>query len=227
MPHVKLAILGLMAVFALSATTPAVASALTHQWSINGTTLASGSKEEIQGNGLPSAREGQFEATVLGINLQIHCQTAILPSGKENVLTGGAVGTATVRIEFTGCGVFSVSAKGVSEHLSSCKVGEEPIVAKAEGELIEAGVLTLGSKSGETFATFKITKVGEASCAVEAKDEINGTQACTLPHYAVNTYAHELECTPGCSTLTLGSESARLYLGAGITLEKGGKWHSS
>ncbi len=227
MSRVKITMLSLLAVFALSAAASATASAATHQWIINGTALGKTETTEFQGNGLPYVQEGQFETSLAGLQLHIYCQTAIMPSGTTNVLVGGEVGKAEVFIEFTGCAVFEVSKAGVSVPLSTCKIEEEPIVAIAEGEMKEAGILTLKEK-GQVFSKFHITKVGATTCAVEAKVEVKGTQVCVLPHFGVALYVHVLECTPGGSSLENNAkEPARLYLGTGITLEKGGKFWSS
>jgi hypothetical protein len=236
MSKVKLVVLSMLAMFALSAAASATtASAATHQWSINGTLLATGAKEEVQGNGLPYVQEGQFEATVGTINLHLYCQTAILPSGKENVLLGGNPGRANGRIEFTGCGVFAVSTKGVSEPFPSCKVETEPIVAISEGELTKSGVLRLTGigGAGSVLTKFTIENTNkEAECLVKGKFEVKGTQVCVIPHSGVALYVHVVECTPGGSELKLlavekAEGEANFYLGAGVSLEKGGKFLSS
>ncbi len=227
MPRVKITMLSLLAVLALSAAASATASAATHQWIINGTALGKTETTEFQGNGLPYVQEGQFESAVAGTSLHIYCQTAILPSGPKNVLVGGEVGKAEVSIEFSGCALFTISKAGVSETLSTCKIETEPIIATAEGEMKEAGILTLKEK-GVPFSKFNIVKVGTSTCGAEIKLEIKGTQVCVLPHFGVALYVHVLECTPGGSSLTTSlAEPARLYLGTGITLEKGGKFWSS
>jgi hypothetical protein len=232
MSKVKIVMLSLLAVFALSAAASASASAAgTHQWLINGTLLGTGGTEEIQGNGLPYVQEGQFESSISGLGLHIYCQTAILPSGASNILEGGSTGKAKGKIEFSGCGVFDVSSKGVSETLSACKIAAEPIVAEATGELGSAGALTL---KGEPLARFSLEKVSakEGTCAASGKYEIKGTQVCVLPHYGVALYVHVIECTPGGSTLMTNVESkgenlSFLYLGIGAALKNGGKWLSS
>ncbi len=229
MSRVKIATLSLMAVCALSAVASATASAATHQWIINGTALGSGEKTEIQGNNLPYAQEGQFETEIAGLGLHIYCQTAILPSGAKNVLLGGAIGKAEVFIEFYGCALSAINKKGGLEALPTCKIEKEPIEATGEGELKEAGVLTLKEKGAGPFSKFSMVKTNrEVICAIEAKVEVKGTQVCVLPHSGVALYVHVLECTPGGSSLTTNfAEPARLYLGTGITLEQGGKFWST
>jgi hypothetical protein len=230
MSKVKIVMLSLLAVFALSAAASASASAATHQWLINGTLLGTGGTEEIQGNGLPYVQEGQFESSISGLGLHIYCQTAILPSGKENILEGGSTGKAKGRIEFTGCGVFDVSSKGASETLSACKIAAEPIVAKVEGELSGAGVLTL---KGEPLSIFEIVKTNkEATCAAAGIYEVKGTQVCVVPHYGVALYVHVIECTPGGSSLKTsvggaGENPSNFYLGVGAATKSGNKWLSS
>jgi hypothetical protein len=235
MSKVKLVILSMLAVLAVSAAASGTASATpcsfcTHQWSINGTLLATGAKEEVQGNGLPYVQEGQFESVVSSIYLHLYCQTAILPTGTENVILGGNPGRAKGKIEFTGCGVFQVNAKTWgSETLSACKIAAEPIVATTEGVLTKAGVLELKGVGGMTISKFEIVKVGNSVCAVEAKYEVKGTQVCVIPHNAVSLYVHVIECTPGGSELTtsvnaVGENETNFYLGVGVSLEKGGKF---
>ncbi len=231
MSRIKLTMLSLLAVLALSAAASATASAATHQWIINGTPLATGEKTEIQGNNLPYVQEGQFESTIGGLNIHLYCQTALVPSGASNVLEGGANGKAKILIEFRGCAIFQVTKAGVSEPLSTCKIESEPILAEAEGELKEAGILTLkplstSEEGGTVFSKFNITKV-TGTCAIEGKYKVKGSQACVIPHFGVDAYVGVLECTPGGSSLTLLAEPARLYLGTGITLEKGGKFHAT
>jgi hypothetical protein len=223
MSRVKIVMLGLLAVFAVGASASATASATsTHQWIIEGTSLGSTSKAEVQGNGLPHIQEGQIESSIAGLGLHIYCQTTILPSGASNVLEGGTVGKIKSKIEFTGCSIFDVTSKGASEHLATCKIETEPIVAEAEGELTGAGVLTLKGLSGGAIAKFNLVKANkEASCAAETKTEVKGSQVCVFPHDGVEAYTHVLECLPGGSSLTLSGEPARLYLGAGITRVKG------
>jgi hypothetical protein len=232
MSKVKIVMLSLLAVFALSAAASATASAAgTHQWFINGTLLGSGVKEEVQGNTLPYVQETQFEMTISGLGLHAYCQTTVIPGGDQNVIEGGSVGKAKVRLEFDGCAAFDVTGMGVSERLSGCKAGLEPVLAEAEGELINAGVLDL---EGEPIAKFEIVKANakESSCAIEGKYEIKGSLVCVIPHYGVPLYVHVLECTPGGSSLVASVGGAaetpiRLYLGVGISPRSGDKLLSS
>ncbi len=226
MSKVKLTMLGLVAVLALSAAASATASAATHQWIINGTALGTGEKTEFQGNGLPYVQEGQFETSIGGAPIHIHCQTPFLPSGMKNVLVGGEVGKAEVLLEFFGCVLSSISKTGVSETISNCKIESEPIEVVAEAELKEAGIVTFKEK-GAPFAKFGITKV-TGTCVIEAKLEVKGTQACVVPHFGVALYVHVLECTPGGSSVESSlREPVSPYIGLGITLEKGGKYRAS
>jgi hypothetical protein len=228
MSRVKLVVLGMLAVFALSVGASATAAAAgTHQWIIAGTPLASGSKEEVQGDNLPFVQEGQFESTVASLNIHVYCQSTLVPIGSSNVLEGGSVGKAKVKLEFTGCALFQVTSKGVSESLPACKI-KEPITAESEGELTEAGILGLKQIGSTPFSTFSIEKSNkEASCAAEGKLEVKGTQACVIPHFSVDAYTGVLLCTPGGSALTSLGNPARFYLGTGVSLTKGGKWHAT
>ncbi len=87
MSKVKFAMLSLTAAFAMSAVASATAAA--HEWLVNGTPLASGATEGLQGEGAL----GRFEAVVKGTSIYVSCQE-IVAGSEKNFLEGGNPGKA-------------------------------------------------------------------------------------------------------------------------------------
>ncbi len=190
---------------------------------VNGANIIAGEKVEAQTDSLSTVN--QLESAVAGVGLHVTCEEALGSPGTENVLE--EAGKVILKPEFKGCAVSDVSSKGVSEPLSVCKVKEGGFTVTSDGELTAAGILTLKPMGKEPFATITIEGNKESKCTVAGTFKIEGSQICTLPHYAVEAYAMVLACGPGGGKLTMGGEAARLYSTLGVTSAKGGKLSSN
>ncbi len=222
MSRMKFVMLSLVAAFALSAT--AVSTASAHEFLVNGTPLASGATEGLQGEQNLNTIY-QFESVVKGTSIHITCQETLIGSEK-NFLEGGNPGKAKLFPEFKACTGYSVNTKThLVENLPECKT--KVTSTQAEGELTGPGELTLRPKSGSSFAEVEFaTETG--ACTIAGTFKVEGNELCTLPHFAVEGAVAQLECNPGGSSLKLGgTEPAKFYGGFALASTKGNKFSSN
>ncbi len=206
MTRAKVAMLGLLAVFALSASASAVASAATHIYRVEGTEL----KENLKVEG--SGPAGGLETTVAKLHIVLDCQEDVIAGEiKNNKGKGESIG----KIEFRNCDFYK-SEKGRKVPLTACGVAEG-LKAEATDELTEHGQdLFRGVGPNEKFAEFEIT--GE-SCAIDGRFEVIGSQLCTIPEAEFEKVVHGLICTPPGSKLLFGKEAAQLFGEGQVKLE--------
>jgi hypothetical protein len=220
MSRMKLVVLSLVAAFALSAVASSTALA-THEFKVEGKTIASGSNVEVQGQIIEL---GQLEGTLgKSVNIHITCNDALGPASAKNVLESG--GKAKLFAEFKGCSVYEVN-KGGPVNLEACKVKE--ITAEANGETTaEAGTIKFeGSGTGKSFGKVVIGKVAGSSesCSVEGEVEVTGSQLCDIPSYAFEGDIGELICTgTGSKELQLNKASAKIYARLAVAPTNGQK----
>jgi hypothetical protein len=214
MSRMKIVVLGLLAVFAVSAV--ASSSAFAHEWLVNQKAIAKGEKVEIQGNQIPGIN--QLEDTIAKLSVHISCQLVIVPAAGNILTEGGRL--EKFKTEYKACTVTTVSG-GVVESQPKCKVKE--FAVEGTGELSEAGIVSLKEKEKVGLATIHIEEVtGAGACTLAGEFKVEGSQICTLPHYAVDVDVAVLECNPaGSKELKLGSEPAKLYSSVGLSATKG------
>jgi hypothetical protein len=213
MSKAKLAILSMLAAFALSAT--ASATAMAHEFFVNEKAIGKGEKVEVQGNQIPGVN--QLEGTVAKLQVHITCQENPLPAGSTDVLE--EAGKLKIKSEYKGCTVSTVSG-GVVENQPKCKLKE--FAAEGSGELIESGTMSV---KGSPLGTVHIEEVtGAGACTLTGEFKMEGTQACTVPHSEVVVTVLTVECNPaGSKELKLGAEPTKLTSTASITGTKGQK----
>ncbi len=208
MSRVKIVLLSLLAVFAVSAAASATASAsATHVYKIEGTELASGS-EAIEGDSLT----GGLETKIAKLNTVLICQ--------EDIVKGEIKpkGESTAIVEFKNCYLVEKNKEGKKTFLTACSV-KEPVEAKANDELTEHSIdVFKGSGEKEKFAEVEIKGEG---CALNGKYEVLGSQTCAIPESEFEKAVHSLICTPAGSKLTFGKEAAQLFGEEQVKLKSG------
>jgi hypothetical protein len=219
--RIKPTVLSSLAVFALSATVASTASAVTHEFKVGGTTIAKGSKVEVQ---YQSQESSQLEGELAKTSITIGCSNMVGPASSSNVLE--AEGKAKLKTEFKACTLGIVSG-GKPENVPGCKIGNGgTIIAEANGELAqtEEGVIKYTGSQGATekVSTFEITEAagGSPKCPLGALTvEVKGKQLCSFPKYGFEAAGSEVLCTAvGSESLQLGkaggseSKNARFYV---------------
>jgi hypothetical protein len=216
MMRFRLIMLGLLAVFALSAVGAASASAET----------------KICQSGLPHLVFCFHDNTEIGTPPQ-----AVLGTSGLSLLTGVALGaniklhckkdTFTGQLELLGRNHGTISFKEcVLVEPSNCKLGateETAIPAVVLSQLIgtiakpEVLFASLTGTAG-TIAEFKI--IEKSGCAVIGNYPVTGEQICELPNGTVALVEHEIKCTKAKLLLKVGGNSAgfssiaQIHLGA-------------
>jgi hypothetical protein len=215
MSRMKLIVLGLLAAFALSAIAASTASAVTHEWKVEGTTIAKGSKVEAAGQ----VTSGTLEFEVGSTSIEIKCDyPGLLSAGSTNYLE--AEGKNHLKIESFGCTVRKIE-KGKPVNLPECKVKEGKTAVEATGELEQArpGVNKFTSVSG-SLAIEKNTN----ACGVEGTVNYEGKLTCGLPWFGFEIFQWKFWCTPwGSHPFLIGGKPARIWWIIQLQLLKGQK----
>jgi hypothetical protein len=189
MPKIRLMLLGLVAVFAISAV--AVTSASAHNFK-------TASEKPITKTFSVEGKSGasQLDSSIALEKIIIQCEKDTFTGSIE---TGGKnKGT----IKFKEC-VLENSKKVA---IAGCKV-TEPIEAKVNSELTETPVQELFTpEAGGVFVTIEIT--GCEKTALNGKYEVKGFQLCKLPSAGVESVEHVIWCIKAGSSLKLGNEKA-------------------
>jgi hypothetical protein len=216
MSKMRLIALSLLAVFAMSASTAASASAAP-VFLVEGTELLS--SEAVEGTiGLTLQK---IETKILNVPLLKECE--------DDIGTGviKPKGESTGRLEGKGCQIFE-NSNGKKIPLVNCSI-REPLIAEFIGQLTEPGVAEIKGSEG-IFTSFELA--GE-KCVIKGKYKLTGSQVCTSPEAAIEKTIHEGTCTPAgtASRLVFGTgektEPAQLF-GNGISkLKSGKKWSAS
>jgi hypothetical protein len=227
MSRVKLVLLGMLAVFAVSAAASASASASQAYWrcaNVGATEgrwhdaqcTKKGSPEEFATREITS-EEDTFSSKVSILKSATVTITCKVDEGRGKIETGGK---SEGEIKFREC----------STNLEHCAV-VEPIVFKFTDQLL----LTSGIEEDE----FKATKANETfveitlegtSCALKGTHPVKGSQTCPLPNGEEPLIEHEITCTSAGSKLKFGSEAATFESTEHVTLagaNKGKDWGSS
>jgi hypothetical protein len=189
MSRVKVLLVSLLAVFAVSAAVSATASAA-HVYLIEQTELLSSEAVEDQG------QNGKIETKILNIPIFIQCQ--------EELSTGviKPKGESTFRIEFKNCYAVQ-NENGKKIFLVNCTIGE-PIIAEGPDQLIEHSVDEFkGELKGEKGVFAEVSLTGE-KCVIKGKFKVTGSQLCAIPEAEFEKVLHHLICTPAGSKLVFG-----------------------
>jgi hypothetical protein len=192
MSKVRVALMSLLAVSAVSVFASAAASAgPTHIFKIEGSELK-GTEIGVEADSL----SGKIEFSLFWLPLVIQCEEDISRGRiKEK-------GKSETTIEFKDCFV-AESEKGKKVILSSCTI-TEPVIAEAKGELTAHGVDTLkGNKVAinEIFSEFQI-----GTCAEKGVYQIKGSEACATPESEYEKVIHIGICTPAGSNVLMEKE---------------------
>jgi hypothetical protein len=223
MSRMKLVVLSLVAAFALSAVASSTALA-THEYLVNGETIAKGSKVEVQGQIMEL---GQFETEIAKLSIHITCNDAYGLKGEGNVLE--AEGKSKLKAEFKACTLYQING-GIPEGEPKCKVAA--ITATAKGLLTETGIVKFTGLESELFTKFEISEVkGAGTCNFLGKFEVKGSQLCAIPSYGFEGDIGELVCDGvGSKELKLnqeggteGNKEAKIYARFAVTGTKGQK----
>ncbi len=197
MSRVKIVLLSLLTVFAVSAAASATASAgTTHIYKIEGTPLAT--TEGIEGDSLT----GGLETKIAKTNIVLICQ--------EDIVTGKIEkeGKSAAEIKFKNCYLVEKNKEGKKTFLTACSLAE-PVKAEATDELTEHSLDTFtGSGAKEKFAELEIKGEG---CVLNGKYEVTGSQVCAIPESEFEKAVHVLICTPAGSKLVFAKEPAQLF----------------
>jgi hypothetical protein len=190
MTRVRVVLLGLLAVFAVSAVASSTASAA-HVYLIEQTELLSSEAIEDQG------QNTKLETRILNISVFIQCQEE---------LSSGVIkpkGESTFKIEMKNC-YLAENNNGKKVFLPGC-TPVEPIIIEGTDQLIEHSVDEFkGELKGEkgVFASIELT--GE-KCVLKGKFKISGAQTCAIPEAEFEKVLHHLICTPAGSKLVFGT----------------------
>jgi len=204
--RLRVLLVSMLAVFAVSAVASASASAANHEYFVEGVAL--GATETVSGTSAVS----KLEAPGL---ITIECATDSFTGTIE------PKGLSTATVKFKTCTVVGAA---------TCKVAE-PIEFTANNKLTvllnEANVFGPGDlfepPTGKEFVTITIT-----GCALEGKYVAEGKQQCILPAGETELVKHEIECKPKGSEIHLKAKEAKFTSTETVELsgaKKGQKWH--
>lgn len=196
MKRIRIVGLCLTAMFVLGVAT---ASASAHEYQVEGGTVP----QPIKGG---SKTVSKLEGTVLGEKLTIECTKQTINKGE--LLAGGK---SNGEITYEGC-----SVKGQA----TCEVPN--IKFKVNDELTGGPPVKdvfLPTGANEEFVTIEI-KV----CGLKGKYPVKGKQTCNLPGGEEFAPAHNIECLPAGSELTLGTEPAHYTGTTEVSLVSGLKF---
>ncbi len=205
MLRIRLLLVGLFVMFAVSAITSASASATTQRWFVKGEELASGKVEKVVSKG---TEKFILKSTALALTVKIECTTEKSKGTIENP-SGGGAGKGTDVIEFSGCTVPEPAGEG-------CKI-TEPIKAEASMELVEFSEKAADEFKPKTTNFTELVFTGCSSTELDKTYPIKGTDT----GIALNTTS-ELEFTNTSGNLTYGGEPAKLKGKSELELESGG-----
>lgn len=199
MCKLKKLVVGALAVVALSAVAPAIASA--HEFLVEGKPVTG---EVNLKTGLLTSGDWTLKTTVLTIKIEILCKDATILGGV--ILPSGLVDK--IKIDFSECEVVKPAGCKVTEPIELNPLGgtleKEPVEAKFKPE------------SGETFVSIVFT--GCTTEALNGSHEVTGTQTCALPKASESVALHEIECKATGSALFFGGNAAT-FEGSGINTE--------
>jgi hypothetical protein len=178
--RLRVSLLSLLAVFAVSALASASAYAVKsdeYVWKVNGATLGAGLTEKAKTAGGPFILEGKI-ATVA---VEIECKKQ--GEVEEGNIKGGNPGTDEATVTFTECKILNqalckvavANTKVKTELVEIIKVLKEDAVPPTE-EAVDGHVGELFRPEGTKFTTITIT-----GCALNGTFEVTGTVAAKLP----------------------------------------------
>lgn len=242
MSKVKLILLGMLAVLAVSAVASATAEAKEtigfwdcqpHEnghWENSQCTKAGPpddyETEEIRETKAEgTSQTSELAGKLLGISVLIRCEkdtfTATLKAG----------GASEGEVKFTGCRVLTENESVLKER-PECIV-KEPIEFKFTDRLIETGKQAFSDEfkgileSGKTFVEITIENKGTEKCPVADTAKVTGTQTCPIPKAEEPLVTHEIVCTPTGSNLELGGKPAKFTSTEKVKLDSGQDWGSA
>jgi hypothetical protein len=190
MSRVKVLLVSLLAVFAVSVAVSATASAA-HVYLIEQTELLSSEAVEDQG------QNGKIETKILNVSVFIQCQ--------EELSTGSIKpkGESTFKIEFKNCYAVE-NNNGKKVFLVNCIVGE-PVAAEGTDQLIEHSVDEFKGELKATKGLFAELELTGEKCILKGKYKVTGSQVCAIPEAEFEKVLHHLICTPAGSKLVFGT----------------------
>jgi hypothetical protein len=195
MSRVRVALLSMLAAFAVSAVASASASA-THAYLIEQTEITS--SEVIEDDSYAS----QLEGKVAGLPIYIEC---------SEDLSSGVIkpkGESTFEIKFSNCFIVE-NSKGKMVFETACEV-KEPIVAAGKDQLIEHSVDEFkGEGTEEKFV--ENLEIKGTKCVLNGKYVVKGSQLCATIHAEFEKVIHNLDCTPSGSKLKFAGEAAQFF----------------
>jgi hypothetical protein len=225
MTKVKLVLLGMLAVFAVSAVASASASAaLETRGAYVCANVGSGGQwknaecSEKESNGKFSTKElgteaveGTSETSELAGKIG-SVRTIIIC--KKDEFSGSllSTGASSGEVKFREC-VAEKENEGKRGILVNCKV-KVPIEFKFTDQLLlntTTGIFEdefKATKSEETFVEITIEETG-GTCTIKGEYKAKGTQNCELPKATLALVTHEIVCKPEGSNLKLGAEPAK------------------
>lgn len=244
MSRIRLILLSLLAVFAVSAVASASASAhrfigsecfkpaIPNNANLKWSTQVKCEKAmpkmgeamepwEAEPLAVPAKVEGMsgksvLKSEVMGVKVFITCE--------EDTFTGEleAAGASKGEVTFTKCAVLNEKGK----QISSCTV-KQPIEFKFKDQLVGALGAVEDEFSPAVAGTPFVTITIEGSpCALAGPYEVKGTQKCELPEAGVLKEKHEIVCTEAGSSLKLGVEKATFESTETVKLKSGKNWGS-
>jgi uncharacterized Zn ribbon protein len=238
MTKVKLALLGMLAVYAVSLAASAAASAATQgywdcqkvgtstgRWN-NSHCTARGGTEEWATKGLTGTETKGIEGTssisilagtILGKAITIECLKDIIVKGKNSVLKAG--GASEAEIVFRECKLFiEGKLSGVCTVPDITLKVNDQLIHNAKGEIEDEFTPT---KAEEVFVEIKIEG---AECALKGTFKVKGKQICEFPNASQSLVTHQIVCKPAGSTLTLGGAAASFTGEEHINVVGGPQW---
>ena len=242
MPRIRLILLSVLAVFAVSAIASASASALEYsrcknvgkglgffensnckheggekEWEF--VPIEAGVKLKVEG----TDNGGKLESTIAGLKAIIECQSSSFTGELE------AEGKSSNEVvKFTGCEFF-INSHGAKTAEPACAVAE-PLETKKLNNILVAGPalgpeVEFSPAAGKVFAEFEIINCAlAAKVKVETATEGKG-QVCELPEGSYGRVDHEIECSSdGSGELRIGANKVNFFTNFDAKLESGAWW---
>jgi hypothetical protein len=217
MLRTKLVLLGLAAVFIVSAVASSSAFAAAEtRFSVENKAVTTATN--VVGTSGPS----QLESVVAGAKILIECEKDTFKGTIEEL------GKSKGEITFEGCKVFVIK-EGKKESESACTVPN--IKFSFKDQLVPGNGATAEEEfspaSGTLYVAFEITG---ASCLLKGKYEVKTTtegkgQRCALPAGEIEQEKHEVDCTStGSGELRFGTEKVSFFSTDVVLLESKKVW---
>lgn len=201
MSRLRVVVLSLFAVVAVSAVASASASAAHYAVEGVSVTTATATTSVIG--------ESTLTSKILGTTIEIKCK-----KGKSSEATIEAAGASKGVLVYEECKVATPASCGVSATLTTKKVTDA---------LVEAGGVVTADKFTGEGAAEEYIEIEILTCSLKGKYKVKGMQECKVDN-ETEAVEHTLTCLAAGSKLKLGPETATYSGTAKVSLASGKKW---